>query len=62
MTLTNDFNLIDGDDEMSQQQFNDLLMNWALLSMDENPSGSPIDSFNNLFNNQSALNQKARND
>lgn len=46
MTLSNDNELINCDDELSPDQMNDLLMNWALMSMDETAFVSSIHPLN----------------
>lgn len=58
MTLTNDCGFINNsDDELSQDQMNDLLMNWALMSMNETPCVSTLHPLN--FDD-AALDQKAK--
>ena len=57
MTLTQDSQLINGDEELSQEQMHDLLMNWALMSMDANPNTSV---FNPLNFDEAALDSRAK--
>lgn len=57
MNLTNDKELINCDDDLSHDEMNDLLMNWALMSMDEQSGPSLWQSLN--FDD-AALNHKAK--
>ena len=57
MTLTQDSQLINGDEELSQEQMHDLLMNWALMSMDANPN---ISVLNPLNFDEAALDSRAK--